>query len=67
MHDGGPEGALGELAAFRQEFYHCLTARADALFDLAEAALCTDGPVRSPVGSSLAPVHGADTALSTTR
>jgi DDE superfamily endonuclease len=57
VHDGGREGALGELAAFRQELYHCLTARADALFELAEAVLCTDGPVRSLVGLSLAPEH----------
>jgi hypothetical protein len=57
VHDDGREGALGELAAFRQEFYHCLTARADALFELAEAVLCTDGPVRSLVGLSLAPEH----------
>jgi DDE superfamily endonuclease len=57
VHDDGREGALGELAAFRQEFYPCLTARADALFELAEAVLCTDGPVRSLVGLSLAPEH----------
>ncbi|WP_409491568.1 hypothetical protein [Amycolatopsis sp. cmx-11-12] len=45
MHDGGREGALGDLAAFRQEFYGCLTARTDALFELAEAVLRADGPV----------------------
>jgi hypothetical protein len=50
VHDGGCEGAPGELTAFRQELYHCLTARADAFFELADAVLCTDGPVRSLVG-----------------
>ncbi|MEV0699905.1 transposase [Saccharopolyspora sp. NPDC050389] len=56
-HDGDREGAFGELVRFRQEFYECLTARADALFELGEAVLCTDGPVRSLVGLSLAPEH----------
>ncbi|WP_433658095.1 NF041680 family putative transposase [Nocardia sp. CA-128927] len=57
MTDGGRGSALGELVAFRQGFYDCLTARADALFELCEAVLCTDGPVRSLVGLSLAPEH----------
>ncbi|MFE0028549.1 NF041680 family putative transposase [Amycolatopsis sp. NPDC059021] len=57
VHDRGRDGALGDLAAFRQEFYECLTARADALFELTDAALCIDGPVRSLVGLSLAPEH----------
>ena len=57
VHDPDREAALGELVRFRQEFYACLTARADALFELAEAVLCTDGPVRSLVGLSLAPEH----------
>ena len=33
------------LAVFRRDFYECLTARADALFELTDAVLCTDGPV----------------------
>ena len=33
VHDRGPAGALGELSRFRQEFYQCLTRRADALFE----------------------------------
>jgi hypothetical protein len=32
-------------------------ARADALFELTDALLCTDGPVRSLVGLTLAPEH----------
>ncbi|WP_250290280.1 NF041680 family putative transposase, partial [Frankia sp. CiP1_Cm_nod1] len=34
-----------------------MTRRADALFELADAVLCTDGPVRDLVGLSLAPEH----------
>ena len=57
VHDLGQEAAFGELTRFRHELYGCLTARADALFELTDAVLCTDGPVRSLVGLSLAPEH----------
>lgn len=57
VHDTGPTGALGDLSRFRHAFYACLTARADALFELTDAVLCTEGPVRSLVGLSLAPEH----------
>src|SRR2546421_4233933 len=53
VRDAVQAGALGELSGFRQEFYRCLPARADALFELAEAVLCADGPVRSLVELSL--------------
>ncbi|MGW0552288.1 FG-GAP-like repeat-containing protein [Streptomyces altiplanensis] len=33
----------------RGEFYECLTARRDKLFELADAVLCADGAVKSPV------------------
>ncbi|TQJ01661.1 hypothetical protein FB471_1364 [Amycolatopsis cihanbeyliensis] len=36
---------LGELNRFRQEFYGCLAARAVGLFELADAVLCTEGPL----------------------
>src|SRR6266702_661451 len=45
------------LAAFRGELYRCFTTRADELFELTDAVLCTDGPVRTLVGLSLAPEH----------
>ncbi|WP_313950101.1 transposase, partial [Frankia casuarinae] len=45
------------LCRFRQEFYDCLTRRADALFELTDAVLCADGPVRDLVGLSLTPEH----------
>jgi hypothetical protein len=57
VHDPDREAVLGELIGFREEFYGCLTARADVLFELADAVLCTEGPVRSLVGLSLAPEH----------
>jgi len=31
------------LTRFRREFYTSLTARSDALFELADAVLCADG------------------------
>ncbi|HKN51527.1 MAG TPA: transposase [Amycolatopsis sp.] len=57
MHDTGYAGAPGELAAFRERFSHCLTSRADALSDLADAVLCADGPVTSLAELSLIPEH----------
>jgi hypothetical protein len=49
--------ARDRLAVFRSELYRCLTARADELFELADAVLCADGPVRDLAGLSLAPEH----------
>ena len=55
--------ALGALREFRERLHGCLTARADALFELADAVLCSDRPVRSLVQLSLEPEfrrgHGA--------
>jgi len=55
--------ALAELREFRRRLRGCLTARGDALFDLADAVLCPDRPVRSLVQLSLEPEfrrgHGA--------
>jgi len=53
----GPGDAEVALSGFRDGFYRCLTRRADALFELTDALLCTDGPVKSLVGLSLAPEH----------
>ena len=49
--------ARDRLAAFRGDLHRCLTARADALFELADAVLCADGPVKTLAGLSLAPEH----------
>jgi hypothetical protein len=57
VRDTAPAGALGELSRFRQEFYRCLPARADELFELADVVLCADGPVTSLAELSLAPEH----------
>src|SRR5689334_4556383 len=55
--------ALGRLRQFRRGLYGCLTGRADALFELADAVLCAGHPVTSLVELSLEPEfrrgHGA--------
>ena len=45
------------LAGFRAAVRGCLTARGDALFEVADAVLCADGPVRVLAGLSLVPGH----------
>ena len=63
VHDPDRGVVLGELTGFRQEFYRCVTARADALFELCDAVLCAEGPVTSLPELSLSSVcrrgHGA--------
>lgn len=49
--------AFAEASRFRAEFYGCLTARRDELFELTDALLCVDGPVVSPVDLTLVPEH----------
>jgi hypothetical protein len=62
---GGAGCSGGCVAArqFRERLHGCLTARGDALFELADAVLCSDRPVRSLVQLSLEPefrrAHGA--------
>lgn len=56
--DSGPVD--WELSGFRRESYRCLFRRADALFELADAVLCGDGPVRSVAELSLAGEHRRD-------
>ncbi|WP_245700349.1 NF041680 family putative transposase [Geodermatophilus siccatus] len=56
--DGAGQGlAAVALDRFRGELYRCLGRRADALFELADALLCADGPVHSLVGLCLEPEH----------
>jgi hypothetical protein len=57
VHDDGTAGAGGELSGFRREFHQCLSRRADALFELGDAVLCADGPVRSIAELSLVGEH----------
>ena len=54
LHEHAAVEALSGLSRFRDGFYDCLNARADALFELADAAICTDGPVTSLAQLSLA-------------
>ena len=49
--------SLAVLSRFRLDFRGCLTARGDELFELADAVLCADGPVKTLAGLSLAPEH----------
>ncbi len=51
------DAALGVLSHFRVEFYDCLYTRADALFELTDAVLCSDGPVTSLVELTLTAEH----------
>lgn len=48
---------LGVLSGFRQDLHDCLNVRGDALFELVDALLCADGPVKTLVEPSLAPEH----------
>jgi hypothetical protein len=57
VQDTGVAGAGGDLSWFRQEFHQCLSRRADALFELSDAVLCADGPVRSVAELSLVAEH----------
>ncbi|MFQ6198427.1 transposase [Streptomyces sp. NPDC000405] len=56
QHDVRRE-AFAEASRSRAEFYECLSARRDELFELTDALLCADGPVASPVDLTLVPEH----------
>ena len=49
--------SVAVLSRFRADFRACLAARGDELFELADAVLCADGPVRALAGLSLVPEH----------
>ncbi|MFI1973526.1 transposase, partial [Streptomyces cinnamoneus] len=53
----GKRNGFSELSRFRTAFYGCLSARADAFFELTDALLCADGPIRTPVELSLLAEH----------
>ncbi|GAA2014696.1 hypothetical protein GCM10009799_48710 [Nocardiopsis rhodophaea] len=46
LYNYSPVEPLSAWSRFRTELYACLTARADALFDLCDALTCAPGPVR---------------------
>jgi len=49
--------ALSVLSTFRTDFFDALWNRRDVLFEVTDALLCTDGPVKSLVDLVLAPEH----------
>src|SRR6266568_3230146 len=51
------DAALRELKEFRVDFRACLTRWGDELFEIADAVLCSDGPVRNLAELSLVPEH----------
>jgi DDE superfamily endonuclease len=55
--DAASAGPLAVLSQFRLDFHACLTARREEIFELTDAVLCADGPVRNLAGLSLAPEH----------
>src|SRR3954452_9787779 len=57
VDQSGAAAAADRLRAFRGQLYECLGRRADELFELTDALLCTDGPVSTLVGLCLAPEH----------
>jgi hypothetical protein len=48
---------LPVLSRFRTDLYACMTTRADTLFDLTDAVLCAEGPVRTLVDLTLVTEH----------
>ncbi|WWM30640.1 transposase [Streptomyces acidiscabies] len=57
LDDGARREAFDFTSHFREDFYACLTRRGDTLFELADAMLCENGPVTSPVGLTLLAEH----------
>ncbi|QNT90426.1 DDE superfamily endonuclease [Streptomyces griseofuscus] len=55
-HDAGRD-AFAVASHFRDDFYACLRAYGDELFELTDALLCADGPVRTPVDLTLLAEH----------
>ncbi|GHJ39446.1 hypothetical protein Sm713_82640 [Streptomyces sp. TS71-3] len=57
LHHDVQREPFGLLSHFRRELYASLTARADALFELTDAMLCADGPVKTLVSLALVPEY----------
>ncbi|GAA2263557.1 hypothetical protein GCM10010415_28850 [Streptomyces atrovirens] len=57
LPDAGPGEAFAKASRFRDDLFDCLTARGDELFELVDALLCADGPVRAPVDLTLVAEH----------
>ncbi|MET8332012.1 NF041680 family putative transposase [Streptomyces sp. NPDC005181] len=57
LHHNVQREAFAVASRFRDDFYACLRARRDELFELADALLCADGPVTTPVDLTLLAEH----------
>jgi hypothetical protein len=57
LERAGDVESVAVLSRFRLDLHACLTARGDELFELADAVLCAEGPVRTLAGLSLAAEH----------
>jgi hypothetical protein len=57
LPDHVPGEAFAKASRFREDLFDCLSARGDELFDLTDALLCADGPVRAPVDLALVAEH----------
>ncbi|MFD5919602.1 NF041680 family putative transposase [Kitasatospora sp. NPDC058201] len=57
VEQGWVDEPFAAASHFREDFYGCLTARRDELFELTDALLCADGPVTSPVELTLVAEH----------
>ncbi|MFZ3494745.1 NF041680 family putative transposase [Streptomyces sp. 5.8] len=57
LHHDGRRDAFAVASRFRDDFYECLTRRRDGLFEVADALLCADGPVHTPVDLTLLAEH----------
>ncbi|MFE4798266.1 transposase [Streptomyces sp. NPDC056708] len=53
----GRDAALRELKEFRVDLHACLTRWGDALFEITDAVLCSEGPVRNLAELTLVPEH----------
>lgn len=62
VEQAGEREAFAELSRIRAGSYECLSARADAFFELADALLCLDGPV--PGHHDPGPAAGRSSAVS---
>jgi hypothetical protein len=52
-----PTSPLARLGAFRADLHACFPRRADALFELGDALLCSQPPLLSLPHLSLEPTH----------
>ncbi|MYW04213.1 NF041680 family putative transposase [Streptomyces sp. SID3343] len=57
LHHDVRREPFAEASHFREDFFACLTARRDELFELMDALLCADGPVTAPVDLTLLAEH----------